>query len=465
MEEVDIAAIYKQVEFGPMSKWIEQETTKMVENVRIKGLTKEPFMAGKGFALKIRVAREIGGNPMPTMATNGKEIYVNPEFLKLLTTNEKVFVFLHELLHVILGHTLRRDWRDPEKWNVACDHEVNNLLVDNGYIMPPIGICDRKFQNWHVEKIYAELYGTRAEAEQKKQQQGDEASSGEAQAGDGEPKPDGGDPSEPNGDQLQQGSGSGEETDGKDALAGQVLDGVGDEGDTLSKEEMVEALEELRIENAVSKTTTIIAGTGQTICNSVAVHRVSVKKKDFETLFKKWFNKRGAPGRSTWRKLNRRRLAARQYAPGRKREGAEWIVYACDVSGSMDRQSLVLVNSMMEKCRASHNVKRITVLPFNSKVRVQDIRELSHGQPVPTDMRVGGGTSFAPVFDWVREQGRKPDGIIMFTDMGSNQFGEPVKGVPVLWASSTPLYKYTYGTDKVMTNHPPFGEAVEIQCE
>jgi predicted metal-dependent peptidase len=55
--------------------------------------------------------------------------YWNRAFFDSLTNDDDLkYVCAHEALHIILGHSLRRKERDPERWNVACDIAVNTLL-------------------------------------------------------------------------------------------------------------------------------------------------------------------------------------------------------------------------------------------------------------------------------------------------------------------------------------------------
>ena len=59
----------------------------------------------------------------------------------------------------------------------------------------------------------------------------------------------------------------------------------------------------------------------------------------------------------------------------------------------------------------------------------QDIT-LLRAEPVPG----GGGTSFVPVFDWVREQRIEPDALIYLTDlMGSFPAHQPE--YPTIWGT------------------------------
>ena len=51
------------------------------------------------------------------------------------------------------------------------------------------------------------------------------------------------------------------------------------------------------------------------------------------------------------------------------------------------------------------------------------LAELPNGRLRLADISVGG-TRFGPVFNWVRRLDKVPDCVIMFTDLGSNDYGE-----------------------------------------
>lgn len=68
-----------------------------------------------------------------TAATDGRRIFFGPRFLDELGDSELDFIMMHEILHVILQHCLRRGDRNNEQFNIACDIVVNSniLLSEN----------------------------------------------------------------------------------------------------------------------------------------------------------------------------------------------------------------------------------------------------------------------------------------------------------------------------------------------
>ena len=105
---------------------------------------------------------------VPTMATDGYHIFINPKFYVELQTKKPflapTFVILHELYHNLLCHFKREEQRGGEfpnhtKCNLAQDHEINNLLEDQDPGFANItqligGYCDKQYRGMIWENIY-----------------------------------------------------------------------------------------------------------------------------------------------------------------------------------------------------------------------------------------------------------------------------------------------------------------------
>lgn len=94
---------------------------------------------------------------IPTAATNGKQIRFNPQFFMTLSTEERVFLLLHESMHCAYLHMSRLQGRDMRKWNVAADYVINLQLVDRGFTMPSVGLLDRQYAGMSTEQVYDAL--------------------------------------------------------------------------------------------------------------------------------------------------------------------------------------------------------------------------------------------------------------------------------------------------------------------
>ena len=90
--------------------------------------------------------------------TVGKELRVNPEFLRGLKEKEAFSYMLHQLLHMALRHTNRGLGRDVQVWNIAADIVVNNIIIDGtNWQAAPHTASNRRFVNCSVEDVYFQL--------------------------------------------------------------------------------------------------------------------------------------------------------------------------------------------------------------------------------------------------------------------------------------------------------------------
>lgn len=96
-----------------------------------------------------------------TQATDGYNLFVNPQFTYNLNLLQKTFVLAHEVMHCLLNHMRRALGRgdDPNKSNVAADYEANIALAD----IPPFSVSmikdmhaliDEKYRKMSYEEIY-----------------------------------------------------------------------------------------------------------------------------------------------------------------------------------------------------------------------------------------------------------------------------------------------------------------------
>ncbi len=120
-----------------------------------------PLLGGIATGFKIVDTRENPAqlNDISIAAVNviDGEIYVNRA--AGLNFEEWKFVLAHEYLHAGLQHHARRQGRDPELWNVACDFVINGWLKEMQIgQMPTHGLLyDETLKNYSAEEIYDEL--------------------------------------------------------------------------------------------------------------------------------------------------------------------------------------------------------------------------------------------------------------------------------------------------------------------
>ena len=101
--------------------------------------------------------KHVWNDKIKTADTNGVEVRYNPKFFMALSQEERVFLLLHETLHVALLHNVRLQKRDHAKWNVAADYVINLVLTERGYKMPSMGLLDSQYKGMTTEEVYALL--------------------------------------------------------------------------------------------------------------------------------------------------------------------------------------------------------------------------------------------------------------------------------------------------------------------
>lgn len=150
--------------------------TDLIYNVKRKMLAKYPR-----FGSEIAVANiEFKDNlKYHTAATDGKNIYVDPNYFASLSENDRLFTIAHEIMHIKFMHMFRlKDKsgvkRDPELWNIATDAIINANLERDGFTIKEGYVNMPEALDYSAEELYQKLL---QEKEKKEQEQEDEQNS------------------------------------------------------------------------------------------------------------------------------------------------------------------------------------------------------------------------------------------------------------------------------------------------
>jgi predicted metal-dependent peptidase len=126
------------------------EFTNLVSASLLRLRMKSPF-----FGTIAMFARFVPSMEIPAAATDGRDIFFNPEFFKALPIEQQDGLLLHEILHAALLHPSRLREREPELWNIAADIVVNGMILNqSGFQLPPGGLRDQKLEHLSVEEVY-----------------------------------------------------------------------------------------------------------------------------------------------------------------------------------------------------------------------------------------------------------------------------------------------------------------------
>jgi len=104
------------------------------------------------FSLKFRWDESI-----PTAATDGVTLWINPEFFLGLTQGLRMSVLVHEAQHVAYDHMGRIEERTMPKWNWAADYVINWQQKERGFEIGEDWLCDPQYKDMSAEEVYAIL--------------------------------------------------------------------------------------------------------------------------------------------------------------------------------------------------------------------------------------------------------------------------------------------------------------------
>jgi predicted metal-dependent peptidase len=141
-----------------------------------------------GFVSKLRFVYTFR---VDTQATDGYNVFVNPQFTSHLDLTGKTFVLAHEIMHCLLNHLRRGNelGHDPEKSNVAADYEVNITLAEDLKLIKASSIksmgalIDSKYHTWGYEKIYADNPSRNSNSSMNNKKQSTQAQQNQGQGG------------------------------------------------------------------------------------------------------------------------------------------------------------------------------------------------------------------------------------------------------------------------------------------
>lgn len=136
-----------------MAKSLEQIGGEILSAARSQLYLNLPYLDGPLWALVPRP----GGGVTATLATDGEILYYDGSYLSDRFLRSPALVnraCLHTVLHCMLRHLAKKEGRDPELWDLACDMAVESILEELDY--PCLGSANAPTLR---RKWYGELRG------------------------------------------------------------------------------------------------------------------------------------------------------------------------------------------------------------------------------------------------------------------------------------------------------------------
>jgi predicted metal-dependent peptidase len=368
----------------------------------------------------------------PTLATDARRLYFNPGYFAGLTLAETQFVLAHEALHCALAHFARRSHRVRKRWDVACDHAVNLILIQEGMRPPPGVLANADFVGLTAEEIYPLIPPDTAEApldghlfDHAGAGRGDaEGRSLRARAEEMAPS---GAPVEPPQEASRSASDDGWDDAGdagRCSVPGDEARPVGDRrsGDLEALAQRWQsrfaaaahaAMQAGRLSNTLARSLEHLIQPRMPWQALLARFLVSVARDDY-----------------SFRRSSRREGDA---VLPRLASGELNVFLVIDTSGSIGEEELrefaSEINALKGQVRAN-----LVLHACDQQLSADGPWHFAPWEPVtlPATLSGGGGTRFTPVFEWIEREQQRPDVLVYFTD-ALGEFPQEAPSYPVIW--------------------------------
>jgi predicted metal-dependent peptidase len=376
----------------------DQQVESRITRARASIIMDSVFFGSLLVRLEPKLTRDIS-----TMATNGTNVYYNPDFVETINDSEVKGVIVHEVLHCALSHHARKGARDHRGWNMACDYAINPLVKESGFILPKDHLDNPAYAGMSAEEIYA-LFPQ----------------------GDGSGGSGGRDDNNWNFGGVDPGAGAGDENDAADL----------EQEDQNWKNAVAEAAMTARmmgkmpanLDRFVDKLMDATLPWQELLARFMH----SVSKNDFN-----------------WSRPNRALLTTYGlYMPTIHSDACGSVALVIDTSGSVTQDQLsefaAELNGIIEQVRP----EKVHVLYCDAEINGVEVFTPDQ-YPVTLELKGGGGTDFRPAFEYVQENIHDAQCLIYLTDMyGTFPAEEP--DFPTMWISNSTV------------SEAPFGQVVQL---
>ena len=379
------------------------EAAEKLAAARARLILDQPFLG----ALVLRLPLvEAAAGWCRTSATDARALYYNPRWIEGLSAGQVQFALAHEALHCALGHFARRGHRVRQRWDLACDFAINPVLVEQGLRPPPEALVLDLYAGMAAEEIYPCIDDS-LDQETLDQHLYDS---------------DGGEGGQGSGEQPQQPSGG----SGADKSSGARTPGSAPAPLGAAERERLAQQWQRHLAAAAQR-----AQEAGKLGGGLArlVGQMLQPALPWRSLLAQYLSQMARHDYSYARPSRRE---GEMIFPSLRGAQAELCV-ALDVSGSVCSAELAQFVGEVDAIRGALPA-RVTLFACDAQLSPQAPWLFEPWQPLtlPHALVGGGGTAFAPVFEWVEREGRTPDALIYFTDACGEFPAEP-PDYPVLW--------------------------------
>jgi len=390
----------------PIPKDLMKSVETKITKARVKMLFQQPFFGTLVTRLQIFAA----DSWLPTMAVDGKYLYFNHAFVDALEMDELIFVFAHEILHMVYDHIHRGAGLNHDLYNCAADYVVNDELIQVNVGKFPTtvpGLHDIKYRGWSSEKVYEDL--------QKKQKNDPNAGKSLEEMLD-----------KLLDEHLDPSSGQGQQ--GKQDGKGSAPTAAGPA--KLTEEERKQLKAELKQEIINSAQ---MAGIGNLPAGiQRMVNELIAPKMDWKTLLQSQLNSI-VPADYSFLRVNRKGWDLDAVLPGMTEMPMLSIACALDMSGSISQKMVQEFLSEVKGIMDQYPMYEIRVFCFDTACYADRTFSSDNGEDIRTYVpKGGGGTDGGAIFRYMKDEDFVPLKLVIFTDGYVGDFGDE-NYCPTVW--------------------------------
>ena len=372
------------------------------------------LMRNQKFALLqgvMMVGRTYINDFIPTACTNGRDESYGRKFVKDLPEKELAFVIAHEAGHKMYRHL--STWKklheeDARLANQAMDYVINLMLKDldpsESVIAMPryteavgkakkgdfMGLVDERFRGMNTKQVYDIL--------KQEKQDGDDGD------GDG---------------------------DGFDDHDWKSADELSDD----EKKELAREIDQAIRQGLIAHQKRVGSGAGGL---DRELGDLLAPKVDWREVLREFVKATcSAKDTSSWRRVNRRFLSTGHYMPSMIGEKVGHLVVAIDTSGSIGGPELDEFLSEVKGIAEEVNPEVVDMIYWDGAVAAHEKYEGAEVSNIvsSTKPKGGGGTDPSCVSKYLKDEGIKPEAIIVLTDGYVPNWGSDWTA-PIMWVIS-----------------------------
>lgn len=396
-----------------------KETERKIKKALVQLMLNQPFFSTGLLNLDIQ---EDPSCPTAYVTPRGILGY-NPNFVDKLTDRQVQFLLCHELLHVLFLHLIRKQDREQQRWNLACDIVIDTMLQVESFeiILPPDRGTGINAVGKTAEEVYSILEFDEREKKKTDGKEGEEREGGEEGEGEGVGK-------------GEEGEGKGKEGEGEEEGQGsENSEGGGYKGfdehrtspcDAQRKEELEQKWQSVLIQAAnAARQQGKLPGTLAEIIDEMLYPPVPWR------VLLSQFVQRSRKTDYSWIHPNRRYITQGIYLPGYYEQFLKLVV-AIDSSGSISSNELSIFIGALKNILESVKCE-VTLIVCDAEIqKVRENIDIAEIQKI--ELKGRGGTDFRPVFKYLEKNALEVDCLLYLTD-GEGDYPERAPQFPTLW--------------------------------